>query len=108
MTAKKTDKKTEKEEQSFEKSLKRLETIVSEMESGALGLEEMISRFEEGQSLLKFCSKKLNEVEHKIEVLVKKGDKVIAEPFEESVSVEDTVAEGDVDEGQDTKEGELF
>jgi len=110
MTAKKTAKKTEEreQEQNFEKSLKRLETIVSEMESGALGLEEMISRFEEGQSLLKFCSKKLNEVERKIEILVKKGDKVVTEPFEESASAEDTVEEGDVDEGQDTKEVELF
>jgi exodeoxyribonuclease VII small subunit len=67
---------------SFEKSLERLETIVGEMEDGKLGLEDMIARFEEGQKLIKFCSIKLNEVERKIELLVKKGDKIETEPFE--------------------------
>ena len=87
MTTKKTDRKSATDEpeseQSFEKALERLEKIVSEMESGSMGLEDMITRFEEGQALIKFCSKKLNEVERKIEILVKKGDDVVAEPFEE-------------------------
>jgi len=82
----KTDKVEEKV--SFEKALERLESIVSEMEGGSLSLDKMISRFEEGQSLLKFCTQKLNEVERKIEVLVKKGDKVSTEPFDEK-SVEE-------------------
>jgi len=87
---KKMDVKTDKveEKMSFEKALERLEAIVGEMEGGSLSLDKMISRFEEGQSLLKFCSQKLNEVERKIEVLVKKGDKVSAEPFDEK-SVEE-------------------
>ncbi len=68
---------------SFEKSMDRLETIVSEMEDGDLSLDAMITRFEEGQKLLKRCSTKLNEVERKIEVLVKKGDQVEAEEFDE-------------------------
>lgn len=66
----------------FEKSLKRLETLVEEMESGELSLEEMIKHFEEGSTLVTLCSKKLTEVEQKIEKLVKKGDGLAEEPFE--------------------------
>lgn len=66
----------------FEKSLERLEAIVEEMESGDLSLEQMIKHFEEGSKLVTLCSGKLNEVEQKIEKLVKKGGTLIAEPFE--------------------------
>ena len=75
---------TEKAEkiQSFEKALERLEEIATAMESGELGLEKMVAAFEEGQKLVKLCSSKLNEVEKKIELLVKKSDgSVGAEPF---------------------------
>ena len=65
----------------FEKSLARLETIVEEMESGDLSLEQMIKHFEEGSKLVTLCSGKLNEVEQKIEKLVKKGGSLTAEPF---------------------------
>jgi exodeoxyribonuclease VII small subunit len=81
--------------QSFEKAMERLEAIAREMEDKKLGLEEMISRFEEGQSLLKFCSNKLNEVEKKIEVLVRKGDRVVSEDLD---------ADGEPEEsGEETK-----
>ena len=63
----------------FEKSLERLETLVNEMESGDLPLEEMIKHFEEGSKLVTLCSKKLTEVEQKIEKLVKKGDELAEE-----------------------------
>ena len=65
----------------FEKSLERLETIVKEMESGTLSLEKMMTHFEEGTTLVKLCTKKLHEVESKIELLVKKGDELVTEPF---------------------------
>jgi len=92
MTARKTGAKTTEtaDSPSFEKSLGRLEKIVSEMESGSLDLEDMIGRFEEGQGLIKFCAEKLNEVERKIEVLVKKDGKVRSEPFDNG---RDTAAE---------------
>ena len=70
------------EEKTFEKSLERLEKIVEDMEGGTLSLEDMIARFEEGQSLIRFCSDKLNEVERRIEILVKKGEETTEEPFE--------------------------
>ena len=86
MTEKKAGKQSE--EQSFEKSLERLETIVDEMERGELSLEKMMSHFEEGQKLIGTCTKKLNEVERKIEILVQKDGRVTTEPFEEEESGE--------------------
>lgn len=56
---------------SFETALKRLEGIVEQMESGEADLDAMIASFEEGQKLVKFCTAKLNEVEKKVEKIVK-------------------------------------
>jgi len=94
MTARKNDKVEEKV--SFEKALERLEEIVGEMEGGSISLDKMIASFEEGQALLKFCTQKLNEVEKKIEVLVKKGDKISTEPLDEK-SVEEESADSKSD-----------
>ena len=49
---------------------------------GELSLEEMIKHFEEGSKLVEVCSKKLNEVEQKIEKLVKKDGELKEIPFE--------------------------
>lgn len=66
----------------FEAALKRLETIVEEMESGETDLDTMIASFEEGQRLVKFCTGKLNEVEKKIDKIVKDGSGAVTiEPF---------------------------
>ncbi|MDO9543086.1 MAG: exodeoxyribonuclease VII small subunit [Kiritimatiellia bacterium] len=67
---------------SFEKALSELEAIVEAMESGSLPLEKMMEQYEQGMNLISFCSAKLNEVEKKIEIMVKKGDKVVPEPFD--------------------------
>lgn len=60
-----------KQELSFEKALERLESIVSNMESKKLSLDEMMKAYEEGKKLSNLCTKKLNEFEKKIEILVK-------------------------------------
>ncbi|MBW7909480.1 MAG: exodeoxyribonuclease VII small subunit [Kiritimatiellae bacterium] len=65
----------------FEKALTRLESLVKEMETGNLSLDKMMAHFEEGSKLVKTCDQKLNEVEKKIEKLVKKGDSIASEPF---------------------------
>ena len=64
---------SEKKKMSFEESLKRLEENVEGMESGEMELDAMISAFEEGQKLVKACNERLNEVERKIEKVVKAG-----------------------------------
>jgi len=80
--------KKEESPVSFEAALKRLEAIVEEMESGETDLDTMIASFEEGQKLVKFCTAKLNEVEKKIEKIVKDGSgNVGVEPFDPNADV---------------------
>ncbi len=90
---KKSEERDGAEEMSFEKALARLEAIVDEMEGGKLSLEEMMKRFEEGQKLAALCSSRLNEIERKVEILVKQGAKIEAVPFEEGAVETQTAAE---------------
>jgi len=70
-------------QKNFESSIKRLEEIVHDLEKGELPLEESLKVFEEGMSLIRFCSEKLEEVEQKVTMLVKEGDgKYVRRPFE--------------------------
>ena len=69
--------------QTFEESLNRLETIVSEMERSDLDLAKSLALFEEGIALVRACSAQLDETKRKIEILVKKGSRLTAEPFEQ-------------------------
>ena len=64
----------EKNTQSFEDALAELEELVRKMESGEMGLEEMVAAFEKGQKLVKSCTDRLNEVERRIEVIKKNAD----------------------------------
>lgn len=63
-----------KQPPSFEDALARLETIVESMESGDVPLAELLSKFEEGNVLLKTCEARLKEAELKIEQLKKQKD----------------------------------
>ena len=67
----------------FEQSMKKLEQIVQELESGDLPLEEAMKKFEEGIKLSTLCSEKLDETENKITLLLQdqKG-KILEKPFE--------------------------
>ncbi len=76
MTEKKKPKPT------FEDAMTRLQSIVTDMESGALDLDTLIERFEEGQKLAGLCTTKLDEVERRIEKLVKQGDTLTTEPLD--------------------------
>lgn len=58
-------------EQTFESALLRLEQILEKMNSGAVPLEESLKLYEEADQLIAACSKKLNDAEKKIEVLIK-------------------------------------
>ena len=80
--------KKEKTDPGFDEALTRLEQIVAQMESGEMDLDAMVASFEEGQRLIQFCSKKLNEVERRIEVLVKdSAGAETVEPFAPPVAV---------------------
>jgi exodeoxyribonuclease VII small subunit len=68
-------------DQPFEEALKKLETIVEEMESGDLPLETLLARFEEGTRLIKGCQSKLEEAEVKISRLEKSGGDLAVKPL---------------------------
>jgi len=71
-------------EQNFEGALKKLEKIVDELESGDLSLSDAIKKYEEGMKLSQFCTKKLHDIQKKIEVLVKDSSgNIQAKPFSE-------------------------
>ncbi len=70
-----------KKQANFEKSLKRLEEIVSEMENADPDLDKALSLFSEGVELVKFCSEKLNDTKKKIEILVKENPGMKKEKF---------------------------
>jgi exodeoxyribonuclease VII small subunit len=59
---------------SFEESLKRLETIVDQLEKGDRSLEDSLKLFEEGVSLSAACKKELDEAEGKVQMLIKQRD----------------------------------
>lgn len=66
----------------FEQSLKQLELIVRELESGDLPLELALKKFEEGVELSKFCSQKLEETERRITMLMQNSSGAVVEkPF---------------------------
>lgn len=67
----------------FEPALKKLESIVQNLENGELSLEEALKQYEEGVRMADICSKRLGEAEKKVELLLKSGDgKPRTEPFE--------------------------
>jgi exodeoxyribonuclease VII small subunit len=55
------------EDLDFEAALERLEAIVTELESGDLGLEDSLRRFEEATRLKDLCARKLREAEARVE-----------------------------------------
>ena len=67
-----------KSEKKFEEELKDLEAIVARIDSGELSLEESIGAFERGVALIKSLTQKLEEVEKKVELLVKNSQGQLA------------------------------
>ena len=69
----------------FEGAMDRLETIVEQMESGKLPLEDLIVRYEEGMNLVKICQERLASAEQKIEMIARNSaGKAIVKDFEAS------------------------
>ena len=105
----------------FETALDQLREIVSHLESGELGLEESLQRFEHGTKLLRTCYSTLEDAEQKIEILTKISDDgtLQTEPFDatstatkesqkrasqtESSSLPDEIDTQDSDEASDDR-----
>lgn len=73
-------KESKKEELTFEEKIKKLEKIVSELESGEVALEDAIDKYTEAMQLSKECSTKLTEVTEKVNKILTENGKL--EDFE--------------------------
>ncbi|HBY58577.1 MAG TPA: exodeoxyribonuclease VII small subunit [Solibacterales bacterium] len=65
----------------FEAGLEELETVVKQLESGDIPLERALELFEKGMKLSETCRRQLEDAETRIEVLVRRGNQMQAEPF---------------------------
>lgn len=72
----------------FEERLADLDSIVEKLEGEELPLEDALALFEKGVALVRNLTKQLDQVERRLEVLVRTGDggietRVIEEPERE-------------------------
>lgn len=73
----------------FEDALSKLEKVVSKLEEGDIPLEESLKLFEEGIRLSRLCNQKLDEVEKRVEILLRdKEGWLRPRPFDPSASGE--------------------
>ena len=80
-------------ESKFESSLATLEQIVTQLESGELPLERALELFEEGVGLARRCQSQLEEVERKVELLLRERGEIRTMPFDQPRDVSDGDAE---------------
>lgn len=74
----------------FEEALAELESIVSDLEEGDLGLGEAMARYEQGVKHLRRCYGLLEEAQRKIELLtgVAEDGTPVTTSFDDSASIE--------------------
>jgi exodeoxyribonuclease VII small subunit len=66
----------------FEESVAELEKIVGAIESGQIGLEESLAKYEQGMELVKRCRGILDRAEKRIEQLTANGEQLCPEPMD--------------------------
>ena len=57
----------------FEQSLEELETIVKELESGNVNLDDAINKYSEAMKLVKICEDKIKSAEEMVTKIVKEN-----------------------------------
>jgi exodeoxyribonuclease VII small subunit len=83
-------KKNQPAPKSFEAALAELEQILSEIESGEVGLEQSLLKYERGSFLIQHCRAILNQAEKQIELLSKTDDgAIVSEPLDEDEAEQD-------------------
>jgi len=70
-------------EVTFEQAMAELEEIVKKLEKGELTLDESINFFRRGVELTKYCSRKLDEAERSITMLIEGENGVIEKELPE-------------------------
>jgi exodeoxyribonuclease VII small subunit len=66
----------------FEAAIAELETIVAQMESGNLPLDQSIQAYKRGAALLKDCQQSLADAEQQVRILTEANKLAAFEPIE--------------------------
>ena len=75
---------------SFERALERLQEIVAELEDPEKGLERSLELFEEGISLSRLCRSRIDEIQKRVDVVLKETPEGLATgPLDEELEDED-------------------
>ena len=72
-----------KEALSFEQIVEQLSSVVAQLEDGDLPLEQALRTFEQGVALSRLGTKRLDEAERRIELLMQEAPGVQTRPYEE-------------------------
>ena len=67
----------------FEAAMERLEEIARLLESGSEGLDESLKLYEEGVSLIRLCTQKLENAEQSVKILQMSEEGVTLADFED-------------------------
>lgn len=68
---------------SFEQNLASLETLVAQLESGELSLDESLKQFEQGVALTRACQESLAKAEQKVQILMAKDNQESLQDFDD-------------------------
>lgn len=68
---------------SFEQIVEKLSSVVTQLEEGELPLEQALATFEQGVVLSRMGSKRLDEAERRIELLMRDSQGIETRPFVE-------------------------
>jgi exodeoxyribonuclease VII small subunit len=66
----------------FEKALEELESLVEQLESGELNLDQSLRQFRRGVELTRHCQGVLEQAQQLVEQLIETDDESSAAPFE--------------------------
>ena len=74
----------EKKEMSFEQKLEELETIINQLETGEISLEESIESYTKAMKIVKECDEKIKSFEKQVSMMVGEQGKLESFSIEEN------------------------
>ncbi len=81
----------------FEQALEQLEAAVADLESGELGIDDALAKYEDGITQLRRCQQILKRAEQKVELLLRDADG-------ELTTTPAPAQDGEDDDGEDEDE----
>ncbi|MBR4467440.1 MAG: exodeoxyribonuclease VII small subunit [Clostridia bacterium] len=72
----------QKKEMTFEAALTRLDQIVRQLESNNVPLDDLMKLYDEGNEMIRFCNKKLEDASSKVKLAKEQNGVPVTEDFE--------------------------